>query len=43
VFTFFTVAAVTKFSSDGSILHNICYKNSSDCRTVHAAKPGFLG
>jgi len=26
VFAFFTLTAVTKFSSDGSILHNICPK-----------------
>ena len=31
VFTFFALAAVTKFSSDDSILHNICYTNCSGC------------
>jgi hypothetical protein len=41
MFTFFTLTAVTKFSSDGSILFNFCHEGG-DCRTAHAGKPTSL-
>gem|GEM_PF-2815198 len=38
MFAFFAVTAVTKFSSDGLILHNICYVKRSYNRMVNAGK-----
>jgi len=42
VFAFFALTAITKFGSDGLILHNNCYYNSSDNRTTHADELAFL-
>ena len=40
MFAFFAVTAVTKFSSDGSILQNNYYKNSSFKHSMNALGSG---